>query len=342
MWRRSRSHYRRGFGLTGIIRLFLSLVIMAILGLGLIQAYRAFSGFDPLTSNPETLIKSVFESESVVEALTKLLSFEPSQLQDQAKKLLDENGTSGEQNNFQPTAPFLYRFAVVADSHLDYTNLNKALNLAKAAQVKFVMGIGDFSDVGTIDELRATKKEFDIVGLSYYVIPGDHDLWDSRNRGLSATTNFTKVFGVPYQSLAYQNTRIILVNNSDNYRGLDQAQLDWLEQELDRVSQEPSKLLLVFISIPLYHPSSDHVMGKTEAKLTGQAQHLMTTLARKGVNEVVAGDAHFFSRYVEPTNNLQMTTAGAVTATKNAQAPRLLLVDVYEDGSYNLQDTEIK
>lgn len=339
---RRRYSYSRRWGLTGIVRLFLSLVIMAILGLGLIQAYRAFSGFDPLTSSPETLIKSVFESDSVIEAVTKLLSFEPTQFSDQAKKLLNENGAKDQQTTFAPTAPLLYRFAVVADSHLDVGSLNKALNLAKATQVKFVIGMGDFSDVGTIEELRATKKEFDLVGLSYYVIPGDHDLWDSRNRGLSATTNFTQVFGVPYQSLAYQNTRIILVNNSDNYGGLDQAQLDWLEQELDRVSQEPSKLLLVFISIPLYHPSSDHVMGKTEAKLTGQAQHLMTTFARKGVDEVIAGDAHFFSRYVEPTNNLKMTTAGAVTATKNAQAPRLLLVDVYEDGSYNLQDIEIK
>lgn len=342
MWRRSRHHYRRSFGITGIIRLFLSLVIMVILGLGLVQAYRAFSGFDPLTSNPENLVRSIFESDSVVEALTKLLSFEPSQLQDQAKKLLDENGTSGEQNNFQPTAPFLYRFAVVADSHLDYANLNKALNLAKAAQVKFVMGIGDFSDVGTIDELRATKKEFDTLGLTYYVLPGDHDLWDSRNRNISPVENFSQVFGVPYQSFSYQNSRFILVNNSDNYIGLDQAQLDWLEQELDRISKEPNKLTLVFISIPLYHPSSDHVMGKTEPKLKGQVQHLMTLFKRKGVDEVISGDTHFFSRFVEPTNNLRMTTSGAVTADKNAQAPRFILVDVYEDGSYNLQDTEIR
>lgn len=315
---------------------------MAILGLGLIQAYRAFSGFDPLTSNPENLVRNIFESDSVIEALTKLLSFEPSQLQDQAKKLLEENGTKSEQDTFEPTAPFLYRLAVVADSHLDYANLNKALNLAKTAQVKFIIGIGDFSDVGTIDELRTTKKQFDTVGLSYYVLPGDHDLWDSRNRGLSATSNFNQVFGVAYQSLAYQNTQIILVNNSDNYAGLDQAQIEWLEGELEKASQAPSKLMLVFISIPLFHPSSDHIMGKTEPKLKSQADHLTITFAKKGVDEVIAGDAHFFSRYVEPGNNLKMTSAGAVTATKNAQAPRMLLIDVYEDGSYNLQDTEIK
>jgi len=37
-----------------------------------------------------------------------------------------------------------------------------------------------------------------------------------------------------------------------------------------------------------------------------------------------------------------MTVVGALTSTRNTQAPRFAVVDVYDDGSYNVKDQEIK
>jgi len=46
-----------------------------------------------------------------------------------------------------------------------------------------------------LDQLKSAKEVFDKSGLTYYITPGDRDLWDSRNRGEEAITNFLQVFG---------------------------------------------------------------------------------------------------------------------------------------------------
>ena len=341
-------HRKKGGG-GGILRLFLSLIIMAILGLGLLQAFRSFSGTDPLTLDPKTSLKSLMSSEGAYNFIVGLLTASPDKTLDKAKQLLGQESDQNSSNSYssgsidRPEGSELFKFAIIADSHKDTPNLLKALNQAKASGAKFVIGIGDFSDVGTVEELTNTKTQFDASGLSYYLVPGDHDLWDSRNKSLSPTQNFMTVFQKPtYQSFSYQNTRFILSDNSDNYIGLDGLQLNWLEEELNRVQSDSANLILAVVDIPLYHPSSDHIMGKTSPKLKNQAAHLSSIFKKAGVKEVFAADAHFFSKYKDPTEDLPMTVVGAVTSEKNAQAPRFVLVDVYEDGSYNIEDTEIR
>lgn len=325
MWfRRRKSYYQRGWGwgISRLFRLFLSLVVLTILGIGLFQAYKTFSGFDPLKLSPQSLMKLI----------TGFISLSPDQLINQNRS---NTPTSASEVSF--------KFAVVADSHQDSLNLKKALSQAKSLGAKFVIGLGDFSDVGTIEELRSSKQAFDEANLDYYVISGDHDLWDSRNKGVDPTTNFRGVFGqAPYSSFSFENIRIILVNNSDNYLGLDELQLKWIEETLDSVEQEGPKLILVFASIPLYHPSSDHVMGKENPKLKNQAEHLSSIFKKHQVAEVIAGDTHSFSRYREPVNDLAMTSTGAVTSVKNPQAPRFAMIAILQDGGYNIEDTEIR
>ena len=327
-------------GLLGLVRLFLSLVIMLILGLGLYQAYRSFSGFDPLKLDPQSLARNLFSSETAYQLLTRFLSFTPAGSFDAAKELLTKETSVSNQR--KAGAPLQFRFAVVADSHKDVGSLAKALTQAKAAGAKFIIGMGDFSDVGTVDELVNTKRQFDAVGLPYYVTAGDHDLWDSRNQNRAAEDNFRSVFGAPYQSFSYQQARFILVFNSDNYHGLDTLQLEWLEDELVRSASSSPKPFFVFASTPLYHPSSDHIMGKKNPKLKDQAAHLLSLFQKNGVNEVFSSDTHFFSRYLDPVTSLPITTVGAVTSDRNLQSPRFAMVDVYEDGSYNVEETEVK
>lgn len=338
---------RSGFGITQIFRLILSLFMMSILGLGLFQAYKYFSGVDPLTVSPKSLIKNIFNTNSAYQIITGLLTLNPAQSLEKVKEILKDDKSS--QNNSQDTQNrsgngiLNYRFAIVSDSHTDPGSLAKALSLAKEANAKFVIGLGDYSDIGTVEELKATKNEFDRAGLTYYLVPGDHDLWDSRNKGQDPSNEFTEIFNTPpYQAFTYQNTRFILVYNSDNYIGLDELQLKWIDEQLDLLDQTKPDLAFVLTAIPLFHPSSDHVMGKTNPKLKNQAEHLSSIFKRHGVAEVFAGDTHFFSRYKEPTDDLPMTSVGAATSVRNPQAPRFVLVDIFEGGGYNVQDTEIR
>ena len=349
---KKREYHRRGGGILGVFRFFLSLFMMTILALGVYQAYKSFSGVDPLKISPTSILKTVASSDSAASFITSLLSVSPGGSLEKAKNLLGNNTQSTSNGNslslngtvdgVKTNSPMLYRFAVMADSHKDTGSLAKALTQAKKADVKFVIGIGDLSDVGTIDELSNTKQQFDASGLNYYLIPGDHDLWDSINKKLQPNQNFKDLFGTPYQSFSYQNTRLILLDNSDDYLGLDELELKWLQDELDRLKQNPSKLTLAFVGTPLYHPSSDHSMGRLTPKLKDQAAHVASILKKAGVAEVLAGDTHFSSRYTDPSTDLKMTAVGAVTSVRNPQSPRFVLVDVFEDGSYNIQDTEIK
>lgn len=333
---------KKSGGIVGFFRLLISLMMMGILGLGLLLAYKQFSGYDPLALNPKTTIKSLMSSESVVDFITTLLTISPSTPVDKAKQLLNNDDEAGEQGEPAKNQPLLFRFAVVSDSHNDNQNLAKALKMAKAGGAKFVIGTGDYTDVGTMEDLSKAKAEFEGAGLPYYVVPGDHDLWDARNRKLPEDQNFREVFGTPYQAFSYQDVRFILIDNSDNYYGLSDLEIKWLEDELQRLKEKPPKLTLAFLQIPLYHPSSDHVMGKSNAKLKNQADHLISILKRAGVANVIAGDTHFSSKYVEPTQSLKMTNVGAITSARNLQTPRFAVIDVFENGSYNIVDTEIK
>jgi len=321
----------------------MSVVIMGVLALGLLQAYKAFSGYDPMKLDANSL-QGLLTSDSAYETLIGLLTFDPKESIKNTTGLAAK-GEGGEQagQGGGSGSPVKFAFAVMADSHKDTATLTRALAQVKNEGAKFVVVMGDLSDVGTVEELAATKQVLDSSGLPYYANPGDHDLWDSRDKVSDPPKNFVEVFGKTYQSFIYDTVRYILIYNSDNYMGLDGVQLQWVEDELSRAeSENVPELTFVFAPTPLYHPSSDHVMGKVTPKLTSQADHLATTFKRGGVDLVFSADTHFYSKFIEPKNELGMLTVGAVTGERNPQAPRFAMVDILEDGSYNTRETEVK
>ena len=136
-----------------------------------------------------------------------------------------------------PKRPIL-RVALVSDSHNENELLAKALEQAKGKGVNFVIGLGDWTNTGTIEELGAAKKVFDNSRLDYFVTAGDHDLWDSRDKqslrsstssaglkGEGALTNFNQVFGKSSQIIERENVLFVILDNSDIYKGISPE--DW-------------------------------------------------------------------------------------------------------------------
>lgn len=323
-----------------LFRMLLSLVMFLILGLLITQAFLYFSGAK-MEQDPLTFIKTL--SRDPKEALT---SINISNLKD-LRNISDlRNLSITKEEKAIPTLPPapsgspILKFALVADSHNDNGNLEKALNKAQEKGAKFIIGLGDYTATGTIDELQKAKEVFDSAGLPYYLTAGDHDLWDSRDKKQVASQNYTQVFGSPYQSFVDSNIRFVIVYNSDNYEGVDSLQMQWLEEILGEVENHRPKALFVFLHEPLSHPTSDRVMGKTKEFITVQAVELAQILKKAKVSEVFAGDVHAYSKY--EALELQMTTVGALTSERNLQLPRFALVDVFENGSYNVLDIELK
>lgn len=292
-----------------IFRLILSLLMFAVLLAGLYTAYKHFSGLDPLKLNPQKFLA--------------LLS---------SVKLPSPT----------PAASVGFKFLLIADSHSDNANLRKALTQAKEKHpdLAFIIGLGDYTNVGTIEELNAAKIELDRSGLRYFLIAGDHDLWDSRDKGNEASANFKEIFGPTFQSFTYDNFKFLLLDNSDNYIGVDDAQQSWIGIEMEKAKKMAG--ILVFIHEPLFHPSSDRFMGKLKKEIKTQAESLIFQFKSAGVKKVISGDIHYFSEYEEPVTKLSMITIGSLVTERNPQVPRYAIGYVFEDGSVKVEDVEIK
>lgn len=327
-------------------RMILSLVMLTVLLFGGYSAYKHFSGLDPLKLDPQAVFNNVIVARMPKQAQKALSSLNINQLGIIDKKILgQQSSVVNSPETIKPAnSNLLFRFLLVADSHNDNTNLNKAINQGKLKypDLKFIIGLGDYTEVGTIQELENAKKEFDNSGLRYFLIPGDHDLWDCRNRSLPPTACFSQVFGPSYQYFEFESFEFLLLNNSDNYIGFDDKQTVWIATELEKIKGDKPKGLFAFVHTPLYHPSSDHVMGWVEKNLKSQAGGLIFQLKDAGVTKVIAGDIHFFSDYNEPKTNTAMMTIGAVTIERNPQAPRFAVASIFEDGTIKVEDIEIK
>jgi len=354
MFKHKKDYKKRGGNpLFVIFRMGLSLIILGVLLLGVYSAYRQFSGVDPIKASPHALLANFVSIDKFMDFGIGLLKFDPNKvISEKAKGKSEEvngeetsnNEINEQSNNSKPAKSALsFKFALVSDSHNENNFLGKALTQAKAAGVKLVIGLGDYTEVGTTGELNDAKKEFDSVGIRYFVSPGDHDLWDARDKGKDAKTNFIETFGRSYQAFTYGHVRFIVLDNSDNYKGVDSAQMEFLKAELAKVNEDTEiNSILVFLHEPLYHPSSDRVMGKVTSDLAKQSKDIINLLSEHGVSGVFAGDIHYFTNYNEPDSNLSMLTVGALASLRNAQLPRFGIVSVFEDGSWEVEDVEVK
>ncbi|MBI4037797.1 metallophosphoesterase family protein [Candidatus Curtissbacteria bacterium] len=232
----------------------------------------------------------------------------------------------------------LIRFALVADSHSDNELLRRALEQAKGKGINFVVGLGDYTTIGTDEELLAAKLKFRNSKLEYYTIPGDHDLWDSRDKGEDPLQNYLDAFGDPNRVIERNGVKIILVDNSDNYKRITPGSWSMATESL----QKPAKLTFVMTHRTPFHPDSSHVMGELNAQVARQAKELLKLMTKAKVDGFFAGDLHFFGQYKSEDGKLKMTTVGAVTDDKNFQGPRFASVTVYDDYTWEVEDIEIR
>lgn len=260
----------------------------------------------------------------------------------------------GKIDNLQNNEGFkrpLIRVALVADSHNENDLLGKALLQAKGIGINFVIGLGDYTNLGTLEELENAKREFDMSGLEYFVTAGDRDGWDSRDKG---TNNFDDVFGAPTRIIDRENVLFVIVNNSNLYEGISEDDWEVLEKGITRSKGTTSTtssnstrdtrdtLTFVFTHKTPFHPQSSHVMGEDSGRVAGQAKELVKLIEEKRVDGVFTGDLHFFARFNSPSGSVKITTIGAVASDRNFQGPRFAVLTVWEDYSWDIEDVEIR
>ncbi len=230
------------------------------------------------------------------------------------------------------TEKIILKLALLSDSHNANSNLEKALKISKEKSANDVIFLGDYSNVGTEEELSKAKKVMDDSDLSYYSIPGDHDLWKS-----GSANNFLKAFGERYQKVEIEGVKLILVDNSDNEVGVDKEQLDWFTSELSKLKE--GSIAFVFMSNPLYNKNGFKLMGENSETVKDQANLLLSLIRNSPVKAVFAGDNHISDRSTDPEKpSLEHVVAGALAEDRNPQSPRFDFLNIYEDGSYEVEE----
>jgi len=230
------------------------------------------------------------------------------------------------------------KFAIVSDSGGENDLLTKALPQAQGKGINFVIGLGDWTTVGTLEQLSVAKQVFDDSKLEYYVTAGDHDLWASRNRGENALSNFNQVFGSAQRLIEKNGIQIVILDNSDIYKGIPSESWELLFESL----KKDVKLRFVMAHKTPFHPDSAHIMGQDAQNVKAQAENLLAILEEGQISGFFSGDMHFFAQFKTPKQAVKITTIGAVASQKNFQGPRFGIVTVYDDYSWKAEDVEIR
>lgn len=230
----------------------------------------------------------------------------------------------------------IVKFAVISDTHSDSSYTQKAVEQARAVGAEYIVHTGDWTTVGTENELSEQKDIFDQIGLPYWGIMGDHDRWQSK------TVNFTKIIGPIYRTFEREGLQHILLDASDLKNGLGAEQLSWLKTTLEESSDKPK---LIFMHLPPYHPTSERTVslkgGKDQTR-EEQVKEFLDLIQGKKVKMIFAGDHHFSSNYTEPKTSVKIRLVGAAVSERNLQRPRFDLVQIDEKYNISVQEQVIK
>lgn len=238
----------------------------------------------------------------------------------------------------EKVAKLLFKVSLMADSHEDNGLLAQALTKSKNMDVVAAFDLGDLTNLGVIDALEAAKTVLDKSGLTYYVLPGDHDLWKSVGPG-----NFINVFGKNYRSVKIDGYKFVMLDNSANYTLISTEEMAWFKWELKDAD-------FVLLSQPIYHPKNNIVMGVVKgeevADVLAQSKEILDLIQKSNVMAVIAADQHMSSQNPDSVrDSLSHIVVGAVTKTHdgiiNLQTPKFAVLSVYDDGTYNVADVPL-
>jgi predicted phosphodiesterase len=242
------------------------------------------------------------------------------------------------------------KFAILADIHEDYDNMEVALGKAKALKVDRVLVLGDLTNFGDVPTLEKAKAHLDSSHLSYLVIPGDHDIAQSLD-----TSNFDKVFGTANYLVVINGVTILMLNNSANYTPIANSDMTWFNEHLQNAD-------FVFLAQPLYTdgllpPFNKMFMGSTrdapdspelsikQQAVLKQGQSLLASIRQSNVKAIFAGDHHSSSILTDPVRkSLSHYVVGAITNTTEGypqsiiETPRFSVLTVYNNGKYTVED----
>ena len=233
----------------------------------------------------------------------------------------------------------LMEILLISDTEDFWENTKRALEAGKNGNVDFGIHLGDVTHLGVPSKLSEAKELFDNSGVTLYPIPGDRDLWKSRQTtdGLAA---FKDVFGEDYRVVDYRGIKFLLIDNSNIYEGIDDKQWSFIDENISDTD-------FVFFHNPIYFNESylfgDKGMGQYSQDVEQQRIRLLETIRKSNVKAVFAGNQHMFSETVDKEKQgLNHYVIGSLNPDRNLQMPNFSTLTIYEDGDYYVKKIDLK
>lgn len=141
------------------------------------------------------------------------------------------------------------KFAVIADSHHNYHELNEAIvNLNNRNDIDFVIANGDIADHGYLKEYELFHEQMKKLKVPYLTVIGNHD-YKSNGEVI-----YKQMYGDFNYSFAYNNNLFILFDDVF-WESNKNPDFDWLENELNNSSKYEN--VFVLCHIPPYGEQYD-------------------------------------------------------------------------------------
>jgi len=242
-----------------------------------------------------------------------------------------------------PTPKLLLQFSLIGDPESNLENLNKALQISINDGSEFAVVLGDLTHVGSEKELKAVKEVLEQSGLKYHVIPGNHDVYTANKLKEEPLKYFIEVFGKPYQRLLINDVNLVLIDNSNEQKGIDADQWEFIRQSLlpkkAALDAVAPKFNFILMHQPIYHSNSLFIMGFDSKDVSRQKDELLNLVKTASPSAIFAGHLHHTSLIEK--DGLKFYIVGAANFARNWQTPRFLEVKVFGNGNFTVSEIEL-
>ncbi|HID94408.1 MAG TPA: hypothetical protein EYP60_09995 [bacterium (Candidatus Stahlbacteria)] len=180
-----------------------------------------------------------------------------------------------------------FKFVILSDRTGNHVpGIYKSI-VAEVGRIRpdFIINVGDLIE-GYISDADSINKEWDEVlnvldqtALPYYLVPGNHDIWDAQSESI-----YVKRCGKPYYSFDYKNTHFVVLDNSviESWDELSEEQHNWLSDDLRK--HRMAQNIFCFFHKPFWY-------NAIESNTTDKLHELFKEY---GVDRVFCGHWHIY------------------------------------------------
>jgi predicted phosphodiesterase len=238
-----------------------------------------------------------------------------------------------------------FSVALVTDVHNNTKGITTAVQQINNSNATLLIGLGDYTNVGTREEFIPIKTSLKRLAMPYFLLPGDHDLWNGRDKDQDPEYYFHSTLGGNPDNFIKEGVQFIFLDNADLYEGISDEDKVKFENDLSTSTQS---IIIIASHKAIYHPLTIHRMGyindSKNDKVAAQAEDILAQIKSKKNAKIIliSGDLHNFSRYDIPTDNYEAYSIGALTEYKNFQSPRYAIMNINKDNTVTIKDIPLE